>query len=434
MGASLFRENAGDLGNPKGRDPKPEKPESAADQGQILHRTMTVDGVTRTYDIYIPDSVADKMGKEGLDNVPVIYGFHGTGGNSSSTVQGNINLAEVANATGSILIAPQALGQDDPSAPDDPKTNPSHWHVDGQAQKGPPVDDAAFIKGIQDDAEGVLFNQFGAGQSRERFGRIDDVRLVGMSNGSVMAADVAANPKTYLRDGTSVSGGAFVTATQEVDLHQGNTPANIAGEQLFVFGMKDTEATAKLFEHDPNAEGKWKESANLSDKEKKRYGNLNTDDARAQFALEHQGDIDPKTGRTVLEGMLYDDYRQRVTSAAAAQGVTISDQDFDAAMQKTEWGTSGHIKATSEDGLHNVDIRVDMVQNMGHEWSNDPKEARSTGYNVNDRIAESVGGVIPDPKSKDPGAPEIARADNLEPLQAQQDIYRYSKPSVPSPG
>ncbi|MCB9979199.1 MAG: hypothetical protein H6862_06325 [Rhodospirillales bacterium] len=394
MGPSAFRQNAQDMGDPRKRDPKPDRPASDADQGQILHRTMTVDGVTRTYDIYVPNSVADKIGKEGLDNTPVIYGFHGTGGNSNSTVQGNINLAKVANETGSILIAPQALGQNDPSSSQDPKTNPSHWHVEGQGQKGPPVDDVKFIKGIQMDAENALYGEFGGGQPREDFGKIDDIKLVGMSNGSVLAADIAANPKTYLRDGTTVSGGAFVTATQEVDLHEGNAPTHIAGEQLFTFGMKDAEATGRLFQSDPNAENDWMDSANLSRKERREYDNLETNDDKAQFALEHQGKADPETGRTVLEGMLYNDYRQRVVSAAAAQGVMISDQDFDAAMQKTEWGTSGHIKATSDDGTHSVDMRIDMVQNMGHESPNKKADVDRTGYDANDRMAGSMSGTL----------------------------------------
>ncbi|HRC27376.1 MAG TPA: hypothetical protein PKX87_08110, partial [Alphaproteobacteria bacterium] len=238
-----IRENKDELTRPA--DPpsqqkkKVEAPSADTAQGQTFHRTLTVNGVQRTYDIYVPNSVAEKLRTEGLDNVNTIMGFHGTGGRSDRTVGGNLNLAEVANRTGSILIAPQALGQNDPSAPDDPNKNPSHWHIDGHTQKGPPVDDAAFLKSIQADAEDSLRKKYGKGQGQEEFGKIDEVTPIGMSNGSVMAADVAFNPRNYLREGTTIKGGAFVTATQEVELHEGNTPRTPSGEQLFVSGLQD---------------------------------------------------------------------------------------------------------------------------------------------------------------------------------------------------
>jgi hypothetical protein len=422
-----IQENRDEMTRPADQ-PSPQKkkvdgPSADTAQGQTFHRTLTVDGVQRTYDIYVPNSVAEKLRTEGLDNVNTIMGFHGTGGRSDRTVGGNLNLAEVANKTGSILIAPQALGQNDPSAPDDPNKNPSHWHVEGQSQKGPPVDDAAFLKAIQTDAEGALQKKYGRGQSREEFGKIDEVTPIGMSNGSVIAADIASNPKTYLREGTTIKGGAFVTATQEVELHEGNTPNTSSGEQLFVSGLQDSEALGNAFRGSSENEARWLSSADLSEREKRQYDQLKNPDDKAEFALQHQGQPDPKTGRTVTQDLIYEESRQRIVSAAAAQGVTVSDQAFDDAMKKTEWGHSGHLQMASEDGLHRINLRVDMVDKMEHEWSNDPKEVRRTGYNVNDRIAGSMNGTL-DPK---PEAPEAEVGKQMR-ADLDQDRARRAAP------
>lgn len=387
-----IQENKTDLTNARA----PANPHRSADadlptssRGQVFNQTMTIDGVQRNYDIYVPNSVARQIRKEGLDNIDTMLAFHGTGGTSRSTIDGNLNLADVANRQNRILIAPQALGQNDPSSPHNPEANPSHWHVEGKEQKGPPVSDKAFLKALQSDAERQLFDQYGQKHTQENFGKLDKVHVSGMSNGSVMAADVASNPKTYLRDGTAIKSGAFVTASQNVELHDGNAPTTISGEQLFIFGGKDQKMLGSLFQQDPSMEKRWLESAGLTDRQKQQYDEIKNPERQATFALEHQGTADPATGRTVVGQMIYEGGRERVVSAAAAQGVTISDQDFDQAMHQTKWGETGRMRFKSDDGQHQFNARVDIARDMGHEWSNDPKEVERTGYNVNDRIARS---------------------------------------------
>lgn len=378
----------------------------AGTDGTIIRSTMEVDGRERHYTMYVPPDVADRIAREGLNEVlsdtPVMLATHGTNGTSDSVIGRNWDLRGVADKTGAIVIAPQGLGQNDPDMPAG-AGNPAGWHP------GADGTDAAFLKAVLPDAEDRLHQTYNDyGPMDHRLGEAGMVG-VGHSRGANFMGEIVANPGDYLPDYVNVKGALYSESVQDVTLRDGNAPAPVSGTQQFIFGMQDNQSLEAVLRKDPNAATNWADSLNLNDRQRERFLNLDHE-KQAELMLKHPGDVNQDTGRTVVGDMLHDAYRDRIQSVAAAQGVILDDAAIDNGMARTDWGYSVDIRQDSNDGLgHSVHIRADFVDKMGHEWSHSPEEVARTGYDSSARLTEAVNeSVNPEPQQAPEAAPVLA--------------------------
>lgn len=364
-------------GNPK--EKYPNLPLST-DKGRVMDLDFPVtgsDGQThmRSAKVYVPNEVADKMqenqaaGRDALDGVNIMMGFHGHGGSAENTLDG-MDMADIANKRGAILVSPQGLGEENPDAPADPKDNPSHWDLKGS-------NDPEFIKNLLPAASDSVSREYGVNARMEG----KEVDLVGMSQGANSVREIAANPEKYLPDGTKIGTVASVTASGDV-IRDANTPANVGGTQLYIFGMQDEKAADKIL-GDENSRKAYLDS--LSTKEKRDFHSA---EDKTAYAIEHRGENDK------LGELMKDDYMGTVQAAAAAQGVMLSCEDIEKTRQdiykpilddkgnavlgadgkptydtNTVLGSRYNIDV-EQDG-HKFKAEVNISNNMDHNWTHD---------------------------------------------------------------
>lgn len=297
--------------DPGEKDRYPGLPQST-DKGRVMDLEFDVTGsdgktYTRSAKVYVPNEVADKMqenqrsGRDALDGVDVLMGFHGHGGSAENTLDG-MDMAGLANRRGAILISPQGLGEKDPNAPIGPD-NKSRWDLDGD-------NTPAYLKNLLPAAGERIGQEYGVDAD------IKEVDLIGMSMGANAVREISANPEKYLPEGTKIGSVTSVTASGDV-VRDGHDPAQIDGTQLYIFGMQDQKAAEKIL-GDENAKRAYLDS--LSKEERAAF---RESDDKVAFALENRGKND-KIGE-----MMKDDYMGTVQAAAAAQGVTLTREDIE---------------------------------------------------------------------------------------------------------
>jgi polyhydroxybutyrate depolymerase len=96
--------------------------------GPILGNTLDHQGITRTYDLYIPSSYQTDR------PIPLVLAFHG-GGGSGRKLAGTTRLNNVAEREGFIVVYPDGIN--------------NHWN-DGRGVPGvnPELDDVSFVKAL----------------------------------------------------------------------------------------------------------------------------------------------------------------------------------------------------------------------------------------------------------------------------------------------
>lgn len=89
--------------------------------GQMESRSITVSGQQRTYYVYAPASA------RGGQPVPMVIAFHGGGGGAEGFVQ-RMNLRQMADRYGMVLVVPQGLGKKRPGR--------GSWNADSVSPSG----------------------------------------------------------------------------------------------------------------------------------------------------------------------------------------------------------------------------------------------------------------------------------------------------------
>lgn len=104
-------------------------------------RTITVDGKTRRYWLYVPASLA------GQENVPVVFSLHGRGNNDKPNEGGKPVFTSLANKEGFIVVYPQGRnGTNKADYPDDGNWNNGFDNTTGWEATGKENADTKFIK------------------------------------------------------------------------------------------------------------------------------------------------------------------------------------------------------------------------------------------------------------------------------------------------
>lgn len=106
-------------------------------------RTITVDGKTRRYWLYVPASLA------GQENVPVVFSLHGRGNNDNPNQGGKPVFTSLANEKGFIVVYPQGRnGTNKADYPDDGNWNNGFDKTTGWEATGKENADTKFIKAL----------------------------------------------------------------------------------------------------------------------------------------------------------------------------------------------------------------------------------------------------------------------------------------------
>lgn len=106
-------------------------------------RTITVDGKTRRYWLYVPASLA------GQENVPVVFSLHGRGNNDNPNQEGKPVFTSLANEKGFIVVYPQGRnGTNKADYPDDGNWNNGFDKTTGWEATGKENADTKFIKAL----------------------------------------------------------------------------------------------------------------------------------------------------------------------------------------------------------------------------------------------------------------------------------------------
>ena len=139
-------------------------------------RTVTVDGVERSYLLYIPPGI------DSLQPVPVVFAFHGAG-QEPATMQILTELDDVANSGKFVLVYPEGIGLE--------------WNAGGTCcgyalEKN--VDEVAFIREMLSDLETIA--------------QIDTKRIyaTGFSNGAALVDHLACEMSDVFAAVASVAG------------------------------------------------------------------------------------------------------------------------------------------------------------------------------------------------------------------------------------
>ena len=108
--------------------------------------TITVDGITRKYWLYVPASL------EGKTNVPVVFSLHGRSNNDNPNEGGKPVFTSLANEKGFIVVYPQGR---DGGSEQDKKDYPGDWYngfegTTGWEATGKENADTKFIKALVD--------------------------------------------------------------------------------------------------------------------------------------------------------------------------------------------------------------------------------------------------------------------------------------------
>lgn len=108
-------------------------------------RTITVDGKTRRYWLYVPASLA------GQENVPVVFSLHGRGNNDNPNQGGKPVFTSLANKENFIVVYPQGRnGTKKSDYPDDGNWNNGFDKTTGWEATGKENADTKFIKALVD--------------------------------------------------------------------------------------------------------------------------------------------------------------------------------------------------------------------------------------------------------------------------------------------
>lgn len=108
-------------------------------------RTITVDGKTRRYWLYVPASLA------GQENVPVVFSLHGRGNNDNPNQGGKPVFTSLANKENFIVVYPQGRnGTNKSDYPDDGNWNNGFDKTTGWEATGKENADTKFIKALVD--------------------------------------------------------------------------------------------------------------------------------------------------------------------------------------------------------------------------------------------------------------------------------------------
>lgn len=108
-------------------------------------RTITVDGKTRKYWLYVPASLA------GQENVPVVFSLHGRGNNDKPNEGGKPVFTSLANKENFIVVYPQGRnGTNKSDYPDDGNWNNGFDKTTGWEATGKENADTKFIKALVD--------------------------------------------------------------------------------------------------------------------------------------------------------------------------------------------------------------------------------------------------------------------------------------------
>ena len=111
-------------------------------------RTITVDGKTRRYWLYVPASLA------GQENVPVVFSLHGRGNNDKPNEGGKPVFTSLANKEGFIVVYPQGRnGTNKADYPDDGNWNNGFVGTTGWEATGKENADTKFIKALVDQIQ-----------------------------------------------------------------------------------------------------------------------------------------------------------------------------------------------------------------------------------------------------------------------------------------
>lgn len=110
-------------------------------------RTITVDGKTRRYWLYVPASVA------GRENVPVVFSLHGRGNNDKPEDTGKPIFTSLANENGFIVVYPQGRNGTKADYPDDGNWNNGFVGTTGWEATGKENADTKFIKALVDQIQ-----------------------------------------------------------------------------------------------------------------------------------------------------------------------------------------------------------------------------------------------------------------------------------------
>lgn len=106
-------------------------------------RTITVDGKTRRYWLYVPASLA------GQENVPVVFSLHGRGNNDNPNEGGKPVFTSLANKENFIVVYPQGRnGTNKSDYPDDGNWNNGFDKTTGWEATGKENADTKFIKAL----------------------------------------------------------------------------------------------------------------------------------------------------------------------------------------------------------------------------------------------------------------------------------------------
>lgn len=106
-------------------------------------RTITVDGKTRKYWLYVPASLA------GQENVPVVFSLHGRGNNDNPNQGGKPVFTSLANKENFIVVYPQGRnGTNKSDYPDDGNWNNGFDKTTGWEATGKENADTKFIKAL----------------------------------------------------------------------------------------------------------------------------------------------------------------------------------------------------------------------------------------------------------------------------------------------
>lgn len=108
-------------------------------------RTITVDGKTRKYWLYVPATL------EGKENVPVVFSLHGRGNNDNPNQGGKPVFTSLANKENFIVVYPQGRnGTKKSDYPDDGNWNNGFDKTTGWEATGKENADTKFIKALVD--------------------------------------------------------------------------------------------------------------------------------------------------------------------------------------------------------------------------------------------------------------------------------------------
>jgi polyhydroxybutyrate depolymerase len=174
--------DAGVLEQPPPPPPPPPPPCGSAPNatGFVGRRTLSVAGVSRTYELFLPP------GYDGTTRYPVVLVFHGDGGTGAS-VRAAFPI-EAASSGGAVIAYPDGLG----------KT----WQIDAVA---PMARDVAFVDALVTELQG---SHCGDGRSF----------LTGISRGAYFVNQVACHTSVSLRGVAShAGGGPFGILDREYD-------------------------------------------------------------------------------------------------------------------------------------------------------------------------------------------------------------------------